>query len=285
MDSEGLKHFLKTVGDSIFLLNTICVGLDGVGSGAVKKSENLTVSWHTNNPENAALQARAHAIKSTLIFVEEALLEYISFLGKCTNQTEEIKTASRTDGAAEKIIQISQHLKDAPEYWEPMVILLVRWRNKVVHGSAVDLSQSYRSILNRNSNVIKDAHAAISIEKTLKHFDEGQITLKDFSTMIAITIRYVRKIDTDLTPKINDIISFSNIIKNKNLTSIYKKIVGVNGIDIQERKFYKFIDINFHNMSPEEKDLLFKRRHEIKNLIQPHTDNAIRKTPKNHKKK
>ncbi|AZZ98459.1 hypothetical protein [Pseudoalteromonas sp. R3] len=267
MESEGLKQFLKSVGNSVFLLNTICVGLDGVASGAIKKSDDLTISWDPRDPKATALSARAHAIKSSLVFVEEALLNYISFLGNCASQSASIQSVSNADGAAEKVTKLSKQINGALPYWEPMVVLLVRWRNKIVHDSSTDLSSHYRSILIKHEATIRENHAAISIRETLDNFDAGRITLKDFSTLIAITIRFIRHVDEKLIPSISDIESFAAIINEKELGVIYKNILGVNGKEKQERKFYKFIENCFTSISQAEKEFLFKHRFAVKERI------------------
>lgn len=269
MESEGLKQFLKSVGDSVFLLNTICVGLDGVADGTVTKSNDLTITWEPRDPKSSALQARAHAIKSALVFVEEALSDYMKFLSNCETQADGIKNISKIDGEAEKVAKLSKEklLIGMPEYWEPIVVLLVRWRNKVVHGSTTKYSQHYRTTLLNNPEEIKNKHAAISIADTLTHFDYGAITLKDFSTMMAVTIRYVRWVDNKLTPTITGIDSFASLIKDKALEVVYKSIVGVNGDIIQERKFRKFIEFNFQSISKQKKEFLFENRYKVKERI------------------
>lgn len=269
MESEGLKQFLKSVGDSVFLLNTICVGLDGVADGTVTKSNDLTITWEPRDPKATALQARAHAIKSALVFVEEALLDYIKFISECENQAPVVKKIGGIEGAAEKVAQLSKSsaLSGMPAYWEPLVVLLVRWRNRVVHGSTSRFSQHYRNILIEHEDGIKANHAAISISDTLKHFDEGSITLKDFSTMIAVTIRFVRWVDQHLTPTITDLESFANLIKDKHLEVVYKNVIGVNGEKRQKRKFDYFISQNFKSISESERNDLFKARYLVKDRI------------------
>ena len=267
MESEGLKQFLKSVGNSVFFLNTICVGLDGVANGTVKKSDGLTISWDPRDPKATALSARAHAIKSSLIFVEEALANYISFLGNCASQRSAIQSACNADGVAEKVTKLSKQINGALPYWEPIVVLLVRWRNKIVHNSSTDLSNHYRNILIKHETAIRENHAAISIRETLDNFDTGRITLKDFSTLIAITIRFIRHIDEKLIPSISDIESFATIISEKDLGVVYKNILGVNGNKMQNRKFYKFVDNHFPSISDAEKEFLFKHRFAVKERI------------------
>ena len=263
MKSEGLRQFLKIVGEAVYNLNTICVGLEGVASGTVKKSGNLSITWSTNDPKRTALSARRFAIRSSLVFVEEALSDYVDFISTCSNQTQKIINACDTEGAAERITKLSKHVKGLEEYWLPFVILLIRWRNKVVHNSSSNLSPLHRKTILKNSIVINDRHAAIKVEETLNNFDEQKITLKDFSTMMAITIRFVRHIDCELKPTVAEKESFKNQILERGLESVFKRVIGVNGEEKQKSKFRAFINSNFTSIGDGEFEELFKVRHEI----------------------
>lgn len=263
MESEGLKLFLKIVGDAVYNLNTICVGLEGVSSGSVAKSEDLTITWSTNDPRRTALSARRFAIRSSLIFVEEAISDYVDFISTCANQTQKIRNACDTEGAVERITKLSKNIDGLEEYWLPFVILLIRWRNKVVHNSTTNLSPHNRKNILNNSMIIKERHAAINVEETLKNFDDKKITLKDFSTMMAIAIRFVRHIDNELKPSVADVDSLKNQILERGLEGVYKRVVGVNGEKKQKSKFRTFINSNFTSIGDAEFDELFKVRYEV----------------------
>jgi len=263
MESEGLKVFVKSVGDAVYSLNTICVGLNAVSKGDVEKPEDLTISWESSDYKQSAISARSFAVRSALVFVEEALLEYFKYISNCPDQPSKIISAVITDGAAKKVEKLSSQVSNLEPYWAPIVILLIRWRNQVVHNSNTSLSPVYRKILADNKGVIKTRHAAIDIAQTLSNFDSKKITLKDFTTMIAVTIRYVRQLDCELSPNINSAESLRNQLINRDLVADFKNVIGVNGVDKQKKKFDNFIKSNFPSLNGGQSDSLFEIRFKI----------------------
>lgn len=263
MESEGLKVFLKSVGDAVYSLNTICVGLDAVSKGGVEKPEDLTISWESNDYKQSAISARNFAVRSALVFVEESLLEYFKYVSNCSDQPSKIITAVKVDGAAKKVEKLSSQVSNLEPYWAPIVVLLVRWRNQVVHNSNTSLSPVFRKVLVDNAAIISKRHAAIDITQTLSNFDSKKITLKDFTTMIAVTIRYVRQLDYELCPNIKSSESLCNQLVNRELVLDFKNVIGVNGLDKQKKKFDNFIKSNFPSLVGAQSDSLFNIRFEI----------------------
>jgi hypothetical protein len=245
MESEGLKEFLSTVGDAVHSVNTICVGLTSVRSGKAVKPDDLTIGWSTSDPKNSASKARSFALKGSLVFVEEALLKYLDFLKLCTNENEPLRRALTTEGAADRVAAVTKHLSIERPYWGPMVVLLVRWRNKVVHNSSGKLTSNQKKVLLDNRVALKKNHADIDIEKTLEHFGENKITLKDFTTLIAITIRYVRALDSSLEPIIDTMYGFGERLKMKGLVSDYNKIFSHTSKSRREAKLNGFLRTHF----------------------------------------
>lgn len=263
MESEGLKVFVKSVGDAVYSLNTICVGLEAVSKGHVEKPDHLTISWESNDCKQSAISARSFAVRSALVFVEEALLEYFKYISNCPDQPAKILTAVTTDGAAKKVEKLSSQISNLEPYWAPIVILLVRWRNQVVHNSNTSLSPAFRKVLIDNSNVISQRHAAIDISQTLSNFDSRKITLKDFTTMIAVTIRYVRQLDSELSPNIKSTEFLRKQLISRDLVTDFKNVIGVNGISKQKKKFDTFIKSNFPSLIGGQSDTLFESRFEV----------------------
>lgn len=260
MESEGLKQFLNSIGDAVYSLNTVCVGLEGVASGKVTKPKGLTITWRTNDPVRTAMSARGFAIRSSLVMSEAALDNYINFLSTCENQTSKVVAACKEDGTANRIAMLSKQVSDLENYWLPFVTLMVRWRNKIIHNSASRFSPLHRKIIQENSSLIKSRHAGILVDETIDNYDIDKITLKDFSTFIAITIKFVRHIDKYLEPTVANIETFEKQLKERNLESIFKRVIGVNGKDKQKTKFKSFINSNFTSISDGEFDELFNSR-------------------------
>jgi hypothetical protein len=123
-----------------------------------------------------------------------------------------------------------------------------------------------KSILINNSETIRANHANISIETTIDNYFSNKITLKDFTTMIAVTIKFVRLLDAELKPQINDLNSLSNFIKSRELESDYKKVIKVNGLETQRRKFYNFISSMIGEFSSKDMEFYFENRNTIASL-------------------
>lgn len=247
MESEGLKKFLAIVGDAVHSVNTTCVGLSAVSSGDAKKPDDLTISWSSSDPVTAASKARLFVLRASLIFVEEALLKYLDFL-QTTSHDNKLSKALNSEGAAERVIEISKLLTQAESYWWPIVVLLVRWRNKVVHNSRTDLTNYQRNILLKYSETLKEKHAGIDISKTLENFENNQITLKDFTTLIAITVRFVRALDEELEPQIHTLEGFRLRLRQRGLISTFNKTLNANGESTKCRKLRAFLKSEFSNL-------------------------------------
>jgi hypothetical protein len=260
VESEGLKTFLLTVGDAVYSLNTICVGLSGLGTGLIEKPDDLTITWETSNPKHAAIKARQYAVKSSLVFVEEALLQYISYLSQNPALDVGFRKSLAVEGAAEKVRNLSKEANFPEEYWSPIIVLLVRWRNQVVHGSKSRLKEIEVQALIRNKDKIYEAQSKTNIEETLQNFDAGRITLKDVSTMIAVTIKTLRYVDEKLNLSITTIEQFEQHIKYVEKQTEYNNIIKANGEETIKRKFFNFIATNFSTIDAATRDHLFSKR-------------------------
>ncbi len=195
MKSDGLIRFEAAVGNAVLATNTVCIGLDGVANERCKKTDFLTISWATDNPKGASMSARNFAIRSSLVYVGEAFQEYLEYINEHSSDDSLKKILSRQGEMRDKIKALSKRANDLRPYWESAVVLLVRWRNKVVHGSQTGLSEHYKKTLRAHKSEINQLHADIDIEQTLEHFASNKITLKDFSTLICITTYYVQHLD------------------------------------------------------------------------------------------
>lgn len=245
MESEGLKQFLNVVGDAVHSVNTLCVGLTSVSQGTAKKPDDLTITWSTQNPGLAAAKARTFALRASLVFVEEALPKYLDFLELCAFEDGKLQNALRIQRSADRVSEVARLLPQKEDYWEPMVVLLVRWRNRVVHNSQADLSALQRKKLMSNAEALAKNHANIDIEESLKNFNSNRITLKDFTTLIAITIRFVRSLDEQIEPKIRTLDGFKQRLQERDLTQTFKQVMSANGEETRRRKFEAFLRTEF----------------------------------------
>jgi hypothetical protein len=241
MESLGLSEFLKSVGNSVHSLNTICVGLNGVETRIYMKPDDLTVTWDPGDPCWSARKSRAFAINAAIVFVEEALMQYVRYLAKHPAAPDPLKQTTRIEGGAERLEHICIYHKPEKEYWGPFVFLLVHWRNRIVHpASNAKLTSSQEANIRAHADEIKNSHAQIDVEQTLKHFHERSITLKDASTLIAITIRFARDLDKNLHL---DSATYEKIpywLKHLNLEDKYLSICKSNGTEERARRVRQF---------------------------------------------
>ena len=85
---------------------------------------------------------------------------------------------------------------DKDDYLVPAVVLLVHWRNRIVHPSSnANLRHHERQALLNNKAIICDRYKGLDISELLKHFEYQWPTLKDASSLIAMTINLARKMD------------------------------------------------------------------------------------------
>lgn len=294
MESPFLIDFLKNVGDSVHSINTIVVGLTSIESGNYEKPEDLTITWNTSDNEFSARKARKFALRSALIYVDDALSNYlkdirvlidnqilISILSRSnpqfdTNlestfkikypitydlfnkQNQKATSADEKDreyrhiSSVDRIRALNEFFEFEKTYWIPCIVMLIRWRNKVVHRtSAGQLTREEITILKNDSVELKDNHANIDIEQTILHFNANEITLKDITTLIAITIRFAREIDKQIFQSVNRIEIVESYVKRKKLSEIYNSIAGIENEKIRRRKFGCFVTTNISPLDDE----------------------------------
>jgi hypothetical protein len=254
MASKALVTFLNKVGKSIFHINTICVGLNGVETGACTKADKLTVTWATKDPVNAAREARRFVIGASLAFVTDALMEYINYTIAHPNFNIKSKTSTNNSqlSYAEKISNVAQSIPASEKYWVPLVKLMIHWRNRLNHNnSKAKLNTEEIKLLRENKEKIFENHAAIDIEKTLNNFETSKITLKDASTLIAVTIKYVRQIDTQF---LNAPTTFESVLYEIDNIDAREELINIMRINIPSlklRKLDNFLKMKFGHI-PEE---------------------------------
>lgn len=79
--TRALKLFRAKLGNPIRSLNSVMVGLCGVGAGVALKPSDLAVSWNPSDLVQAEREARGFAIKSLMVTACDALDHYLMDLG------------------------------------------------------------------------------------------------------------------------------------------------------------------------------------------------------------
>ena len=249
MESFHLKQFLHSVGKTVHSLNTVCVGLQAVELGEVRKPDSLTITWVAHDPQASARQSRNFVLKSSLVFVREALAGYIRKITNNPTISPALRTSLKeSDGISARFTHLSNAVNMEKNYWLPMVLLLLHWRNRIVHNSTQQLTENQRRLIVDSSDEIRSLHAGIDVLQTLKNFDQKQITLKDISTLIAICIRSVKCIDQQLMPTSMNVEHVDSEIKQRNLDKTFKKIVSIKQSTLRTRKIGGFFTSYFPDL-------------------------------------
>jgi hypothetical protein len=195
IQSQPLHAFLNDVGEAVFSLNTIVVGLDAVETGH-QKPASLDISWNPDDRVAAARKSRKFALEAVLVRAAEALQQYILAVTRLPRFQD---LRSKWDGdtsAAEKFRQTAKRLSPN-DHLVSGATLLIHWRNRVVHaGSRARLSASDKTLLQESEAAIAEKYKGLNVDRLLAHFEEGRPTLKDVSSLIAISINLIRKLDS-----------------------------------------------------------------------------------------
>lgn len=204
--TQPLRYFLREVGEAVANLNTTVVGLDAVENG-YEKPDGLNISWNPTDPKSAARKARRFVLEAVLVRVSEALAQYVATVAKfsrfdsCRTNWNKKKTAeNKSDPSiADKLADIAMETVGPDCYKTSAACLLIHWRNRVVHSkSEAKLTPKQITKLKDSSDFIETNYAGLSIQRLLEDFETGKPTLKDISSLIAMTIRLVRLVDENV---------------------------------------------------------------------------------------
>jgi hypothetical protein len=221
MKTPAYRPFINAVGKTVHHLNTIAVGLAGVESGECSKPEGLDVSWNPADKKASSRDARLFMLKSTIVFVAEEVCAYNSLIIGSPN-VENIKLPKNPD-RSQKHQCLIEHLKivSAPLIMGPL--LLIHWRNKIIHKkSHASLTATQVEDLKNANDEIKGNYKNLCVLKLLDDFERGLPTLKDVSSLIAMTINYVNLVES-LIPEPQSKEAFESWLKHIDLYSAYER--------------------------------------------------------------
>jgi hypothetical protein len=197
---QPLSDFLGEVGEAVANLNTAVVGLDAVEKGH-EKPTTLSISWNPTDRIAAARKARRFVLESVLVRVAEALHKFV----RATAQLPRFKTvrknwANSENSSAERLADLAAETLGEENYLSVGATLLVHWRNRVVHPrSRAELTPKQRKTLTQAAKQIEKDFAGLSVEKLLHDFEVGQPTLKDISSLIAMSIKMARAVAREIS--------------------------------------------------------------------------------------
>jgi len=194
MQTPALRQFLDEVGKVVHHLNSIAVGLSAVERGAAVKPAELDVSWHPADVVASGRQARAFALRATIVMVAELLGAYIAQVARFPSCKD---LAFPPKGEREqKLEAVKDHFSigDGELYLGPL--LLVHWRNRIIHRkSNAGLTKVEREKLISCADVLRQSYKNLDPSLLLEHFENNAPTLKDTSSLIAMTINFVKMVD------------------------------------------------------------------------------------------
>lgn len=195
--SLALHALKKEIGKAVFNLNTMVVGLDAVETG-YKKPASLDISWSPVDRVVAARQSRRFLVEAVLVRVSESLKEYFNALSKLPKfQGFQVGWEASKTSAADRIKQISVDVVGDSDYLVPAAMLVIHWRNRIVHSatSEAKLRHQEKVLLQTNEALILERYRGLEVDRLLSHFSENHPTLKDVSSLIAMCINLANKID------------------------------------------------------------------------------------------
>ncbi|MBS0416360.1 MAG: hypothetical protein JSR66_01515 [Proteobacteria bacterium] len=192
MMTPALQNFLDQTGKMVHYLNTIAVGLSAVEAGVAKKPVGLDISWSPHNVVASARQARAYALRATIVTVAEEIGSFISDLAKYPGVMLDLSTKKER---WEKFAAVKDHFSLAEDHRYIGPLLVIHWRNRIIHrNSNAGLTKAQRDAFIEETRVVKDNYKNLDPSLVLEHFERNTPTLKDVSSLIAMSINFAKSV-------------------------------------------------------------------------------------------
>lgn len=195
MKTPALRPFLDSLGHVVHFLNTIVVGLSGVEAGVCTKPAKLDISWNPKDIKTSSRGARAFALNSAIVFLAEELGAYINTILGCPG-FKSIKLPKDPE-RADKFVALYKHLNLPEDELFLGVLIAIHWRNRIIHKrSNAGLTKAQETaLLIDYSSVLQTEYKNLDASLLLEHFFKKLPSLKDVSSLIAISINCVRRIE------------------------------------------------------------------------------------------
>lgn len=195
MPTPALQPFLDATGRIVHHLNTIVVGLSAVEAGTALKPDAMDITWSPQSLQTSSRQARSFALRSTLVFLAE---EINAYLDRVTTYPGVGRTADwSSKDKSERLLAVWRQLGIDEDFAFSGLTLVGHWRNRIVHRrSNASLTSSQRSVFLAASDEVKSKYKGFDPQKALKDFESDTPTLKDVSSLTAIAIHSIRRLDS-----------------------------------------------------------------------------------------
>lgn len=194
MRTPALQPFLDATGRVVHHLNAIVVGLSAVETGTATKPTTMDITWAPLDPRTSSRQARAFALRSTLVFLSEEVNTYLDRLTTFPG----VKRAPDWESKhkADRLLAVWRHLKLDEDFILVGTLLLGHWRNRSVHRkSNARLTDAQRRLFVDAVKEIGEQFKNLDPIRTLEDFENDRPTLKDVSSLTAMAIRCVKRLD------------------------------------------------------------------------------------------
>ncbi|MPM96882.1 hypothetical protein SDC9_144047 [bioreactor metagenome] len=241
MNSIAYRKFKKEMGQANHFLITIMIGLDAVEDGAQKKSEFKT-SWNPQDVTASVIRSKIYAIKSALAWTVDNLDMYLRLCNRkprLLNSNESDEFSKTKHSVYKKYKTIVTNHPELETNKKAFVDLLVCWRNNLVHFDAenqmLEESKKYFDKGVKNDEQLKQYN--FDEIDMLKRFNEGGCpTFKETTTLISMTIHFVKQLDALLLSEIKQELYLDEILchKMKNKDEI-RKIFGYGSESIEQK--------------------------------------------------
>lgn len=199
MKTPALRPFLDSVGHVVHYLNTIAVGLAGVESGVCTKPATLEISWNPKDIKASSRGARAFALNSAIVFLAEELGAYVNTIYGCPG-FKSVDLPKDPD-RAEKFVALHQYLKQPEDQLFLGVLVVIHWRNRIIHkrSNAGLTNAQEKALINDYSSILYAEYKHLDAKILLEHFSKKLPSLKDVSSLIALSINCVRRIEESIS--------------------------------------------------------------------------------------
>lgn len=261
--TQALADLLQVVGNGVADLNTIAVGLAAIGQNHVKP-EGLNISWTPKDPLIAARKARKAALHGAMVITVEALGEYVRAITKLPrfeSVTAEWNLRKPKPSAAQRFSELAQlvfvpicPVSNASEYDTRFrtccVMLLIHWRNRHVHtDSNAELTHQEKQFVHNQADRIRDAYAGLDVDQLFGDFKVNRPTLKETTTLIAMTIQEVRSMDAAVYV-CRDVSDVQAWIKHYKLTERIDKIQRESTPEKRRASVLRMLDTHAPKLKP-----------------------------------
>lgn len=249
MKTKYLNQFLKNVGDTVHNLNSICVGLNGVKHGYCNKPADMIISWTPTDLGISAHKARIYAQKTALVFAVEAFYSYCENMKYLLLTDKELESDfKKTDKNPEKYsFLLKKYSNEIENYRRAALILTIHWRNKIIHmNSNAKLLSDDRAKLSAAKDIIAEFYSGLNINSTISHFETNDPTLKDVSSLVAMTIYLARRLDEIAIKSIVSAEALHRWITRSEIGEEFSKIAKTPSSETKTRKISYFLNIHFN---------------------------------------